>query len=241
VKTAARVLIAASMIGAAAAGYFGYRALGPESTVSGPIAAVAERPSAPPPVARASEPVRPPIPEVLPDIAMDDRDGRRRKLAEWSGRPLLINFWATWCAPCRREIPLLKQLRAERREQNLEVIGIAVDFRDEVLRYADQIGLDYPLLIGEDEGLAAAGAFGMDLVLPFSVFADRQGRIVTLKVGELHAAEAAFILDRIREVDTGRMELAAARKSIADELKELAVTRAKEAKLDLISAEAGRN
>lgn len=228
--TAARALVAASMIGAAAAGYFGYRALAPAPARPQPavVAAADERPEASGETP-AAEPARRPIPEVLPDVTMEDRDGRRRKLTEWSGRPLLINFWATWCAPCRREIPLLKRLRAERRDQNLEVIGIAVDFRDEVLRYADKIGLDYPLLIGEDEGLAAAGAFGMDLVLPFSIFADRQGRIVTLKVGELHADEAAFILDRVREVDAGRLELAAARKAIAGRLQDLAVTRAGQA------------
>jgi thiol-disulfide isomerase/thioredoxin len=239
VKTAALVAVAVSMIGAAAAGYFGYRALAPATPESARV--LAQAPSGPPASESAAEPARRPIPEVLPDITMEDRDGRRRKLSDWFGRPLLINFWATWCAPCRREIPLLKRLRAERREQNLEVIGIAVDFRDEVIRYADTIGLDYPLLIGEDEGLAAAGAFGMDLVLPFSIFADRQGRIVTLKVGELHADEAAFILDTIREVDAGRQDLAAARKAIAGRLKELAVSRAKKPKSDLISAEAGRN
>jgi thiol-disulfide isomerase/thioredoxin len=227
VKNAARVLLAASMAGAAAAGYFGYRALAPVPAQPAPIP-VAASASAPPTIeAPADEPVRRPIPEVLPEITMQDRDGRARKLSEWSGRPLLINFWATWCAPCRREIPLLRKLRAERKDQQLEVIGIAVDFRDEVLQYANRIGLDYPLLIGEDDGLAAAGAFGMDLVLPFTIFADRQGRIVTLKVGELHADEAGFILDTVRDVDSGRLELAVARRSIADRLKELAVARAK--------------
>ena len=228
-RTAARVLVAASMIGAAAAGYFGYQAFVPERAPSTRVAAI---PSAPPPAAAdaaAAAPARTPIPEVLPEITMQDRAGRSRKLSEWSGRPLLINFWATWCAPCRREIPLLRKLRAERKDQQLEVIGIAVDFRDEVLKYAATIGLDYPLLIGEDDGLAAAAAFGMDLVLPFTIFADRQGRIVTLKVGELHADEAAFILDTVRDIDAGRVQLPAGRRLIADRLNELAVIRAKSA------------
>jgi thiol-disulfide isomerase/thioredoxin len=166
------------------------------------------------------------IPERVPDLALPDREGKARRLTEWTGRPLLINFWATWCAPCRREIPLLRQLRAERAQDGLEVIGIAVDFRDAVLEYARTIGLDYPLLIGEQEGFEAAAAFGMDIVLPFSVFVDREGRIVTLKVGELHADEAAFILDTVGDVDAGRVELPVARAQIATRLKELAAARA---------------
>ena len=133
-----------------------------------------------------------------------------------------MNFWATWCAPCRREIPLLKALRAERGGSGVEVVGIAVDFRDDVLEYAREIGIDYPLLIGEQDGLAAARAFGMDMVLPFTVFADGQRRIVALKVGELHADEAGFILDMVTEVNAGRLELAAARTAIAAKLRLLA-------------------
>jgi hypothetical protein len=95
-----------------------------------------------------------------------------------------------------------------------------------VLQYARDIGIDYPLLIGEEDGLEAAAAFGMDLVLPFSVFADREGRIVTLKIGELHADEAEYILDTVRELDSGRLELPVARARIAARLKDLAVNRA---------------
>ena len=69
-------------------------------------------------------------------------------------------------------------------------------------------GIDYPVLVGEQGGLEAANAFGMDTVLPFSVFADRTGRIITLKVGELHRDEAELILDRMRDVELGRISLA---------------------------------
>jgi thiol-disulfide isomerase/thioredoxin len=167
------------------------------------------------------------IPTNLPNISLADGDGVKHSLSEWKGRPLLINFWATWCDPCRREIPLLKALRHERKEDGLEVVGIAVDFRDAVQRYARDIGIDYPVLIGEQDGLDAIAAFGMDTVFPFSVFADAQGRIVTLKIGELQADEAHFILDEVKAVDQGRTDLAAARKSISDGVATLAAQRAK--------------
>ena len=178
------------------------------------------------PAAQATPPARQ-IPEVVPDIALTDGTGMRRRLSEWKGRPLLINFWATWCEPCRREIPLLQALRRDHSADGVEVIGIAVDFRDAVLKYARDMHIDYPLLIGEQDALEAVGAFGMDTVLPFTVFADGQGRIVTLKVGELHADEAALILGRMHELGAGRLDLRTAREQIATGIRELAAARAR--------------
>jgi thiol-disulfide isomerase/thioredoxin len=168
------------------------------------------------------------IPTDLPNISLADGDGVKHALSEWKGRPLLINFWATWCGPCRREIPLLKTLRHDRAADGVEVVGIAVDFRDAVQDYARKMGIDYPVLIGEQDGLDAIAAFGMDTVFPFTVFADRQGRIVTLKIGELHADEGRFILDEVKAIDQGRTELAAAKKEIADGVAALAAKRAQQ-------------
>jgi len=167
------------------------------------------------------------VPEYLPAITLTDRDGKATALASFGGRPLLINFWATWCAPCRREIPLLNELRRERSAQGFEVVGIAVDFRDDVLQYVQETRVDYPLLIGEEDGLAAADAFGVGLAFPVSIFADRSGRILALKIGELHRDEADFILDRVAEVDAATLAPDAARKSIASELQKLSEQRAK--------------
>jgi thiol-disulfide isomerase/thioredoxin len=167
------------------------------------------------------------IPTDVPNVSLADVDGVKHSLAEWKGRPLLINFWATWCEPCRREIPLLKTLRRQRAADGVEIIGIAVDFRDAVRRYAQQMGIDYPVLVGEQDGLDAIAKFGMDTFFPFTVFADRQGRIVTLKVGELHADDARLILNEVKAVDQGRIELAVARKNITDGVAALATQRAK--------------
>jgi thiol-disulfide isomerase/thioredoxin len=168
-----------------------------------------------------------PIPDVLPDIALTGIDGAKHKLSEWKGRPLMINFWATWCEPCRREIPLLKTLRRERAAEGVEIVGIAVDFRDAVQHYSREMGIDYPVLVGEQDGLDAISAFGMDTVFPFTVFADRQGRVVTLKIGELRPDEGRFILDVVKRVDHGETDLAVAKRQIADGVAQLAAERAK--------------
>jgi thiol-disulfide isomerase/thioredoxin len=146
-------------------------------------------------------------------------------LSSFTQPSLIVNFWATWCAPCRREIPLLRQLRTERAAQGVEVVGVAVDFREDVVKYANDIGLDYPLLIGEEDGLAAADAFGINPVFPFTVFSDAERRIVAVKIGELHADEAAFILDHVQKINAGTLAVETARTLIRDELRRLEAAR----------------
>ena len=153
--------------------------------------------------------------DTLPSFQLADRDGQLRSLQDWPGQALIVNFWATWCAPCRREIPLLKQLQQDHAGEGFQVIGIAVDFRDKVLAYADEMQIGYPLLIGEQEALDAAAAFGVTTVgLPFTVFSDRHGRVVTAHLGELTAAQADLILATVRRVDAGEIEPAEARSGL---------------------------
>jgi thiol-disulfide isomerase/thioredoxin len=152
---------------------------------------------------------------TLPGFQLADRDGQLKSLQDWPNQALIVNFWATWCAPCRREIPLLQQLQRDHGAEGFQVIGIAVDFRDKVLAYADEMKIEYPLLIGEQEALDAAAAFGVEAVgFPFTVFSDRQGRIVTAHMGELTAAQASLILDAVRRVDSGATTPEAARASL---------------------------
>jgi thiol-disulfide isomerase/thioredoxin len=172
--------------------------------VVGAVAYVGVEKRAQPPVAApvAVESAR--LVATLPQFQLADRAGEMRSLADWPDQALIVNFWATWCAPCRREIPLLQQLQRDHADEGFQVIGVAVDFRDKVLAYADEMQIDYPLLIGEQEALDAAAAFGVSAVgLPFTVFSDRKGRVVTAHLGELTAAEADLILDAVRRVDAG--------------------------------------
>ena len=159
------------------------------------------------------------IPEDRPDITLADRDGKRRSLTDWDGKPQVINFWATWCAPCRREIPMLNALARDGAYPEFVLIGIAVDFREDVIRFLADTPIDYTVLIGEQDGLDAARAFGVEsLGLPFTAFIDKTGRIVTIHVGELHRSQADVILSAVRAVDTGQIDLKSAQEQIRSQI-----------------------
>lgn len=219
-------LVIVTLIGALAGSLaaFWYIRRAPAPAVASPTAASTPAPGTP--AAGQTKRVKE-VPNDLPDFTLATLEGPPKALSSFKQPVLVVNFWATWCAPCRREIPLLRQIRAERGSKGLEVVGIAVDFREDVQKYVAKIGLDYPLLIGEEDGLAAADKFGVDAVFPFTAFADAQRRIVALKVGELHAEEASFILDRVEKLNAGGLSIEVARQQIGDELTRLAAVRGK--------------
>ncbi len=199
--------ITAVVVGAAVAGAVGYLLYERQ-------AQRAEPPAAPPAEAPSLK-----LASTIPDFQLADRDGKMRSLKDWSGKSLIVNFWATWCAPCRREIPLLETLQAQYGPDGFQVIGIAADYRDKVLAYAEQIGISYPLLIGEQEALDAATAFGVDAVgFPFTIFSERQGRVLAAHMGELTRQEADVILGAVRKVDAGVSSPRQAREEIEQAL-----------------------
>jgi thiol-disulfide isomerase/thioredoxin len=165
------------------------------------------------------------MPEVVPAIELKDTTGKLRRLSDWKGQPMVVNFWATWCPPCVREIPLLVKFRHQRARQKVAVVGIAVDFREDVLKFVGEHTLDYPLLIGEEDGLAAVKAVGMEVGFPFTLFVDSQQRIIAVKVGELHQDELDLIVDRVIAIDSGKLALADARTQISEGLKALSTQR----------------
>lgn len=162
------------------------------------------------------------LPETLPDFSLANLEGQPQSIRSWTGKSMIVNFWATWCAPCRREIPLLKKIQAEHGAEGFQVVGVAVDFRDDVLKYAKEIGIDYPLLIGEEDGLEAVTKFGRgSLGFPFTVFTDNQQRLVLFHLGEIHPEQAEVMLAAVRRVNAGELTPAAARTVAAKQLQEL--------------------
>jgi thiol-disulfide isomerase/thioredoxin len=228
VKTPRAGLLTLVALTAAVAGFLAFRLIGPRTTPASGLV-----PDAAAPAAAAVPPAAPPataatIPELVPDVRLPDLGGVARPLRDGSGRPHLYNFWATWCEPCRREIPLLNTLQGAYRADDLQVVGIALDFRDAVQAFLKTTPLHYALRVGEEDGLDVAQKFGVEMALPFSVFADGQDRIVAIKVGELHREDATAILTRMRQLHQARIGLKEAQAAIREDLHALALARAKQ-------------
>lgn len=152
------------------------------------------------------------MPETLPDIRLNDLDGQSRVLAEWSDGPMVINFWATWCAPCLREMPLLEAAWQNRKSDALTIVGIAVDRLEAVQPYLEQTPVAYPILVGQSDAMEAAEAFGPDFAgLPYTVFAAAGGRVVGVHSGELHAAQLERILAILDDASAGDIPIDEAR------------------------------
>jgi thiol-disulfide isomerase/thioredoxin len=130
-------------------------------------------------------------PERRPDFTLADLSGARRSVAEWDGQVVLINFWATWCPPCREEIPGLIELQRRLGDAGLQIVGIALDRPDAVQRLAAELGINYPVLIGDLDVIAVAREYGNVIgALPYTVVVDRAGDIAFSRQGKLSLAEA---------------------------------------------------
>ncbi len=144
----------------------------------------------------------PPAPAGAPgfiDVSGTDLDGKPRQLSEWRGKIIVLNFWATWCPPCKEEIPLFIATQAELGASGVQVIGVAVDDLPHVEAYQKQAGMNYPILIADTRVYKAMQDYGnVSTGLPFSVIIDPQGTVRHRKLGafrgsELHDALAPLL------------------------------------------------
>ncbi|URL58118.1 TlpA family protein disulfide reductase [Luteibacter flocculans] len=117
-------------------------------------------------------------------------DGKPRQLSDWRGKRLLINFWATWCAPCRREMPLLSENAARYRDRNVAIVGVAEDNASAVRTYLGDKPVSYPIVLADSEAQGGSLSFGNTRrVLPYSVLIGEDGRILRRKLGAFSQAE----------------------------------------------------
>ncbi len=134
-------------------------------------------------------------PAAAIDFTLPDLQGQTRSLAEWHGKIVLLNFWATWCPPCREEIPLFIRLQGRYGDKGLQIIGVAIDKKEAVAEFRRRFGISYPLLITQAEGLDLLARYGnRSGALPFSVVIDRNGTIRAFKLGAYRDRELEELL-----------------------------------------------
>lgn len=135
---------------------------------------------------------------VLKGARFIDLSGRPRHLSEWKGKILVCNFWATWCPPCRREIPMLVRLHTAMATSGVEFVGIAVDSGANVRNYAAKAGITYPVLLAGNDGLQLLRKLGdAASALPYTVVLDREGALAYRHLGALQRAPFEHELRRL--------------------------------------------
>jgi thiol-disulfide isomerase/thioredoxin len=130
--------------------------------------------------------------DMRADLQLPDVDGQPRQLSDWDGKLVLLNFWATWCGPCREEMPLLSETGRKFSRNGLQVVGIAIDEADAVKDFLKDSPVRYPILIGGDDDPNASLLFGdTRSVLPYSVLIGRDGKVLAQRAGSFSPSELA--------------------------------------------------
>lgn len=115
--------------------------------------------------------------KAAPEFSLETLDGKTVRLADFRGKAVLLNFWATWCQPCKIEMPWFEELQREYGAQGLQVVGIAMDDapKEDISKFAKEMGVNYPILLGKE---SVGDAYGGVQFLPSTFFIDRDGKIV---------------------------------------------------------------
>ena len=135
---------------------------------------------------------------LRPEFTLPDLDGRLRSISEWDGKVIALNFWATWCPPCLKEVPEFVLLQTKYQAAGLQFIGVALQKPEEVRQFVAEHGMNYPVLTGELEVIKLAESYGNHIgALPYTVIIDRNGQVAHVKPGVLPTEEAESIINRL--------------------------------------------
>ena len=137
--------------------------------------------------------------QMAPDFELEALDGKKVKLSDFRGKAVLLNFWATWCGPCKIEMPWFVELQKEYGPQGFQIVGVAMDDAgtEEIAKFAQQMGVNYPVLLGKESVGQSYGGVG---VLPTTFFIDRDGKLVAREFG---LQSRSVFVDHIKEALSG--------------------------------------
>jgi peroxiredoxin len=131
-------------------------------------------------------------------LALPDADGKEQAFAQWRGKVLVVNFWATWCAPCREEMPLFMTAQRQFGARGLQFVGIAVDSADKVREFVHETQLDYPTVVGGYGAIELSRTLGNQVgALPFTVIINRAGQIAHVQLGPFNGAKLNSIIAQL--------------------------------------------
>lgn len=140
-----------------------------------------------------------------PNFTLETLDGKNVSLTDFRGKAVLVNFWATWCGPCKIETPWLVELQNEYGSQGLQVVGVAMDDsgKDEIAKFAKDMGVNYPVLLGKE---AVGDAYGGVPALPESFFVGRDGKIIDRIIGLKGRSEIEDSVKKALKSEVGLIE-----------------------------------
>lgn len=124
------------------------------------------------------------------DLVLADLKGQTLSLGQWRGKVLVVNYWATWCHPCREEMPGFSRLQDKYRDKGVQFVGISIDTADKIIEFQKTTPVSYPLLIGDIGVMENSAKLGnARQALPFTAVLDRQGQLFSTKLGRLTEPE----------------------------------------------------
>ena len=133
-----------------------------------------------------------------PDFELGSNSGGLVSASDFKGKTILLNFWATWCAPCRKEMPMLMDLQRQYGATGLQVVGIALDDIQSVKSFVDTFGISYPVLVGMEDVFETSEAYGnQEGVLPYSVLIDKTGIVRWQYAGLIRHEQISPLLNEL--------------------------------------------
>tara|TARA_Y100000994_G_scaffold78478_1_gene64791 strand:- start:473 stop:967 length:495 start_codon:yes stop_codon:yes gene_type:complete len=132
---------------------------------------------------------------VMSDFSLKNMKGEAVSIEEFRGRKTLINFWATWCRPCRKEMPMLNGVFLSQDPTDFSVVGIAIDKPEKVIQFVAELGIDFPIMVGQSEAYDVMKDLGNEaLTLPYTILIDEEGKVVWSKNTELKHSDMDEVL-----------------------------------------------
>lgn len=132
---------------------------------------------------------------IMSEFELSDIDGMKISINGLRGKKTLINFWATWCRPCRKEMPMLNGLYLSQNPVDLSVVGIAIDKPEKVIQFVAELGIDFPIMVGQSEAYEIMKILGNEaLTLPYTILINEEGEVIWSKNTELNHGDMDEIM-----------------------------------------------